>query len=217
MMKVAFIEDTTADISRIQTLFDQNKDRFESRHYPDYEHIGKRIAEFNPKVMLLDIGIGKEREAGINAIDVIKKVAPRVKIIMLTDIIEHVQRAFQKGADGYIMKDEIRHSLDFIEDVAMGVVLSPKVVEKLIADVMVKEYITLTATEERIICYSACDMGVMDITAELNKTKNTITKYAVESYIRGIKIKLDCNTIQGVVGKCLYYNLVDVSAYFKQT
>jgi DNA-binding NarL/FixJ family response regulator len=216
MTKVVLFEDASADAQRFLELLWQYPDRFVVQHYSDYSDLEARITAFQPTVALLDIRIGNVHDAGIQAIQPLKKKYPELKIIMMTDMINFIHKAFEEGADGYIMKDDIGQSLDFIEDVSRGKVSSSKVIDRLVYGNKSSAVVTLTATEVRIIGYSATDLTVKQITDKLKLTKSALTTFAVEAYIRGLKIKLGCNTIQGVVGKCLYYDLVDVSGYFEE-
>jgi DNA-binding NarL/FixJ family response regulator len=89
----------------------------------------ERIAEARPDVVLLDISM--PGLSGIDAIPMIRKSHPKVKIVMLThhEGESFVEQALRAGADGYLSKDSEPAELTLaLESVQKGnMFLSPRV------------------------------------------------------------------------------------------
>jgi len=71
----------------------------------DGAEIIKICRETNPDLALLDLKM--PNRGGIHALEAIKKEMPHIKAVMLTTFSDEksVLEAFQKGADGYVLKD----------------------------------------------------------------------------------------------------------------
>jgi two-component system OmpR family response regulator len=83
------------------------------------EEAVKRVAEFNPHIVLLDImmsGIG-----GLEALREIKAIAPRTAVIMVTavDDLDAARGALARGAADYVTKPFPFRYLDAVLDVHM--------------------------------------------------------------------------------------------------
>jgi len=111
--------------------------------HPDLEVIGEaadgreaieRVEKLSPALVLMDLSM--PRMGGVEAIRVIKKKWPKIKILALTvnDSEEYVLAALRAGADGYILKDSSHAELILaIRNVLAGKrVLSPSISEKVI-------------------------------------------------------------------------------------
>jgi DNA-binding CsgD family transcriptional regulator len=97
---------------------------------------------------------------------------------------------------------------DLNQQFSSETIASPSVVRALIRSVLCKTDFNLTEREKQIIALSALGCTVPLIALKLN-----IAKYTVEEYIKNIKIRLDTNTIHGVVGKALYHQCIDLKRY----
>ena len=97
--------------------------------------------EKNPDVIIMDIGLIELD--GIEATSKIKKIAPNIKIIMLTvhDSEREILASLTSGADGYCLKDIAPTQLHTaIESVVQGDVwLSSEVAEKVLRNLYGKE------------------------------------------------------------------------------
>jgi DNA-binding NarL/FixJ family response regulator len=96
----------------------------------------RTIADAHPDVTLMDISMPELN--GIDAIERVMQEDPEVRIIVLSmhDTEEHVWRALQAGASGYLLKDALVEELEFaIRAVARGgSYLSPTVSRHVLND-----------------------------------------------------------------------------------
>lgn len=98
--------------------------------YPDVQVVGEagdgleaiRLARrTHPEVILMDIHM--PRCTGLEAVEIIKREAPQVKVVMLTvyDDDDHLFEAIKRGADGYLLKNvEPAELLDVLNRVSRG-------------------------------------------------------------------------------------------------
>jgi two-component system NarL family response regulator len=111
---------------------------------PDFEFAGEHsggegagefVARVRPDVVLLDVRMPVVN--GIEALEDIRRKAPDVKVLMLTtsDGDEDVFRSMNKGARGYMVKDESGEDLHVaIRTVASGEVFLPKRIKAIYDD-----------------------------------------------------------------------------------
>jgi len=74
-----------------------------------------------PDVILMDIHM--PRCSGLEAVEIVKRESPQVKVVMLTvhDDDEHLFEAIKRGADGYLLKNvEPAELLDVLSRVSRG-------------------------------------------------------------------------------------------------
>jgi DNA-binding NarL/FixJ family response regulator len=133
-MQIAFVEDQEI-IRRIITKMVESKHQIifsASTAEALIRFLNANPAHRHPELVLMDISL--DGMNGIEATGLLKKINPKIKIIMLTsfDDDEMVFEAIQNGADGYCIKDEMAIKLlGCIEDVGSGgSYMSPGVARK---------------------------------------------------------------------------------------
>lgn len=202
---IAFFEDTSF-FTKLEQLFEQNQ--VQAVGWCDYQHLEKRLREIQPEIVLLDIEINTQQDAGLRALEKIKENFPKVKAIILSGHQEHVVRAFRLGADGYLLKEEITDSMEYIQDAikeARGghILMSEKVKSILVKALQPFERIEINTREVQILELAASDKNVPQIADVLGLQKKT-----VETYFRNVRAKLDCHTIQGAVAKAIKAGII---------
>lgn len=179
-----------------------------AKGWRNYDRLSEHIRIHQPKLALLDIEIGKNKEAGLEALQLIKDRFPRVRTVILSGYPDYVLRAFRIGADGYLLKEDIAHSMEYIREV-IGEVKEGKIcmsneVRRVIVEALAPyEKVDLNTRERQILCLAASDKSCPQIAQVLKLTPQT-----VETYFKNIKGKLNCHTIQGLVAKALRNNLI---------
>ncbi len=207
---VAFFEDSDYYF-KLEQLFAQHN--IAAKGWRDYENLAEHLRALQPKVVLLDMQIKDKTDAGLEALALIKQRFPRVRAIVLSGHSEYVFKAFRAGADGYLLKEEVANSLEYlqegIDEVAHGKIFMSDEVRKIIVESMVPfEQVNLNTRERQIICLAAGDKSGPQIADILQLRSQT-----VETYLKNIKTKLNCHTIQGVVAKAIRHNLIDFEAF----
>lgn len=206
---VVLVEDNFSFGLRIEQLFSQNEIPIEV--WQNYKNLTERISKVRPTVMLLDVRIGNDQEAGIKALQVIKEKFPGIKAIVLTGHLDYVTQAFQLGADGYLQKEEITLSIEYVKQVIKDAKSDKIPLTDEVRRAIVQAYQpydqgkvgSLNDREKQIILLAANDKNVPQIAEVLQLSPATI-----ETYVRNLKMKLDCHTMQGVVGKAFYYRIL---------
>src|ERR1700743_3482188 len=102
-VRVAIIEDDRVIREGYEFLIGETEDYFVTS-YESFEQAIKNVKNDSPHVILLDIAL--PGISGIEAIPLLKKLLPKVYILMLTvhDTEAYVFEALQNGAAGYIVK-----------------------------------------------------------------------------------------------------------------
>ena len=203
---IVFFEDSEY-YNKLGQLFEQH--HIPAKGWRDYERLVEHLRETTPSLALLDIEIGEKKEAGLEALTLIKARFPRIKTLVLTGHSEYVLRAFRIGADGYLLKEEVAGAIEYIQEVIdevlHGRIFMSGEVRKIIVDSLTPfETVHFNTRERQIICLAASDKTGPQIADILHLKSQT-----VETYLKNIKIKLDCHTIQGVVAKAIRNNLID--------
>lgn len=203
---IAFFEDSDF-FYKLEQMFEQH--RMPATGFRDYNQLSENLRRIQPNVALLDIEIGDQCDAGLRALELIKSRFPRIKTIMLTSHPEYVVKAFRTGADGYLMKEEVSAAMEYLQEVigevAHGKVFMSGEVRRLIVEWLTPfEKVDLNTRELQIITLAACDKSGPQIADLLQLKPQT-----VETYLKIIKTKMNCHTIQGVVAKAIRNNLID--------
>jgi len=105
----------------------------------------RAAASLKPEVVIMDIMM--PQMDGILATEHIKKAAPGIKVIILSmhKRKEYIMRAFQAGADGYILKENISKE---IVDAVKSVLKGERYICHSISQHLAEEYIHLTENDQ---------------------------------------------------------------------
>jgi two-component system nitrate/nitrite response regulator NarL len=160
----------------------------------------ERIGELRPDVVLLDITM--PGLSGIDAIQPMRKVHPRVRILMLThhEGESFVEQALQSGADGYLSKDSESGELVLaVEAVHRGQpFVSPKVAGGLISRARASQDAgptsasrigSLTPREREVFQLLALGKANKEVARGLNISLGTAKKHR-----ENLQRKLDCHS-----------------------
>lgn len=158
------------------------------------------IGQVHPDIVLLDISM--PGLSGIDAVPLIRKVLPDVKIVMLThhEGETFVDQALRAGADGYLSKDSDPAELVLaLESVHGGrMYLSPKVASGLLqrgrrpgaeAPATTSRLGTLTSREREVLQLLALGKSNKEVARELKITLGTTKKHR-----ENLQRKLDCHS-----------------------
>jgi DNA-binding NarL/FixJ family response regulator len=207
MKKIAYFEDHGSFFNRLSNLFKENN--IEASGWRNFTNLEQNLMDYQPQIVLLDISIGDNKNAGIEALRTIRQKASfhKIKIIMLTDDVTKLKEAFRLRADGYVCKEDIQRNIELLQDLMKEHPISPKAAQGLIQTYQgdgEEPNIVLNYREESILSLASRDKTNPEIAAALN-----LKPFTVESYMKGIRYKLDCHTVQGVVAKAIRQRLID--------
>ncbi len=150
-----------------------------------------------PDVILMDIQM--PRCDGLEAIRLIKREMPHVKIIMLTvsDDNQHLFKAIKSGAQGYLLKNlEPQQLYDFLDSISRGEApLSGIIAAKILQEFMNPVPGVGQAAEEVIDQLTARETTILHLVAEGKTNKEiaselVISENTVKIHLRNILEKL---------------------------
>ena len=179
---------------------------------PDFEFAGEHsggegagdfVARVRPDVVLLDVRMPVVN--GIEALEDIRRKAPDVKVLMLTtsDGDEDVFRSMNKGARGYMVKDESGEDLHVaIRTVASGEVFLPKRIKTIYDDR--KKRPSLSEREIEIVRLVAKGFSNDELAERLHLSPDTI-----KAHLRHIYEKLGVESRVEAVTEAMRTGLVE--------
>ena len=166
----------------------------------------EKVREGGIDVILMDVNLG----TGINGIEAtrqIKKVAPDIKILILTMFTDPgtVTEAVRAGADGYLSKGASSDAVvQAIKDVAQGrSVLDPNVTEGIFGRLGGKDPRALSDRELAVLQELAHGKTTREVAGELHVSEET-----VKTYLKQIFRKLDVRDRTEAVAEAFRRGLV---------
>ncbi|WP_298816495.1 response regulator transcription factor [Chloroflexus sp.] len=124
-----------------------------------------------PHIIMMDLSWSGDKWIGVNAIEQIKRQAPRVAVIAMTAYPELVEQAYRKGADSSVAKETFN---------------DPDQLEHLLRSVMQKvqqdytRYIIttpLTEREEQTLRLMARGLSIKEMMLQMDCSSGTIKRY----------------------------------------
>jgi DNA-binding NarL/FixJ family response regulator len=173
----------------------------------------RQAEKLSPTLVLMDLSM--PLLGGIEAIRVIKKKWPHIKVIALTvnDSDEYVQAAFQAGAEGYLLKDSNRGELiQSIRNVCDGKwVLSPSISKRVIEGYLASKKDQTISTSWETLTFR--EREVLKLIGEGHKSKEIadslcISLHTVEKHRSNLMEKLNLHSISALVAYALEKGLV---------
>lgn len=185
--------------------------------YPDLTVVGEagngreavqQIPQLRPDVVVMDIAMPELN--GIEATRQIHEACPSAQIVILSmhSMAEHVVRAFQAGATGYLLKESIGQDLvDAIHTVYNGQrYLSPKItavsLETYESTKVQSPLERLSAREREVLQLVVEGKSSADIAAMLTLSPKTIETYRVR-----LMRKLNIHDLPGLIRFAIQYGL----------
>lgn len=169
------------------------------------------VSTLEPEVLFLDLVM-----PGMSGLDVLPRINeshPELKVIVLSMHAseEHVVRALQLGAVGYMLKDGAPTELaQALETVAKGEIwLSPSISRRVITDYLRRTterdppLDTLTQRQRQVLAGIAEGFGTREISAQLGLSIKT-----VETYRTQIMLRLDIHDVAGLVRYAIRHGVV---------
>ena len=162
-----------------------------------------------PQVILLDIKMPGTK--GVDAIALLKRIAPSADIIMLTsyDFDMDIRTSLKRGAAGYLLKSS--QPLDIIRAIETvqkgGTPLDPMITQRMtdayIAGKPESDSYGLSVREREVIRWVTQGLNSAEVAQQLSITYNT-----VETHIKNIFHKLNVSNRHAMVAKAIKERLV---------
>lgn len=167
----------------------------------------KNIGEHLPDVLMLDFNLPDTNAVEITKI--LKKKFPALKILIFTsiDIIVHVKKVLQAGADGFMLKESDDLTIiEAIETIHKGEqFLSPAIKNSLIDDLLKPQKKTVLTRREKEIL----QLIVSEYTNHEIAEKLFISPHTVDNHRINLLQKLQVKNTAGLVKVAIERGLVD--------
>ena len=203
MIRVAIIDDHAIVRMGLKYSLSLEPDFEFAGEHSGGEGAGEFVARVRPDVVLLDVRMPVVN--GIEALEDIRRKAPDVKVLMLTtsDGDEDVFRSMNKGARGYMVKDESGEDLHVaIRTVASGEVFLPKRIRAIYDDR--KKRPSLSEREIEIVRLVAKGFSNDELAERLHLSPDTI-----KAHLRHIYEKLGVESRVEAVTEAMRTGLVE--------
>ena len=194
MIRVAIIDDHAIVRMGLKYSLSLEPDFEFAGEHSGGEGAGEFVARVRPDVVLLDVRMPVVN--GIEALEDIRRKAPDAKVLMLTtsDGDEDVFRSMNKGARGYMVKDESGEDLHVaIRTVASGEVFLPKRIKTIYDDR--KKRPSLSEREIEIIRLVAKGFSNDELAERLHLSPDTIKVHLRHVYEKlGVESRVEAVT-----------------------
>ena len=194
MIRVAIIDDHAIVRMGLKYSLSLEPDFEFAGEHSGGEGAGEFVARVRPDVVLLDVRMPVVN--GIEALEDIRRKAPDVKVLMLTtsDGDEDVFRSMNKGARGYMVKDESGEDLHVaIRTVASGEVFLPKRIKAIYDDR--KKRPSLSEREIEIVRLVAKGFSNDELAERLHLSPDTIKVHLRRVYEKlGVESRVEAVT-----------------------
>ena len=178
--------------------------------YTNCTEVAKAIEKHQPKIVLMDIDMHEVN--GIEGLQIIKEKDPTIFVVMITvfDQNDHVFKAMQAGADGYLLKksnpSQIIHAMDEVLD--GGAPMTPTIAKKVLSFFLSsknesKNQHGLTPKETEVL-----KLLVDGFSYKMVANAQSIALETVRSHIKNIYRKLKVNSMSEAVVKALREDLI---------
>ena len=209
-IKIVIVEDDPAYIEVLEQVLSRDPKLEVVQTFVSSIEFLAAIQKLEVQMVFLDIRMPKC--SGLECIDDVKEFLPEARIVMLTlyDDDDYILKAFEEGADGYLLKDsKPGRILEAIDDALTGgAPMSPSIARRIISMLDQlnqngeKERIEKEARLRRIL--TDREYEILELLAE-GKTKETIGKQlfisvnTVKTHIRHVYDKLDAHNKAEVI------------------
>ncbi len=194
MIRVAIIDDHAIVRMGLKYSLSLEPDFEFAGEHSGGEGAGEFVARVRPDVVLLDVRMPVVN--GIEALEDIRRKAPDVKVLMLTtsDGDDDVFRSMNKGARGYMVKDESGEDLHVaIRTVASGEVFLPKRIKAIYDDR--KKRPSLSEREIEIVRLVAKGFSNDELAERLHLSPDTIKAHLRHVYEKlGVESRVEAVT-----------------------
>ncbi|MEZ4829842.1 MAG: response regulator transcription factor [Bacteroidia bacterium] len=211
MIRVSIFEDNTQFREALSLLIGGTPGYSVTGSYGDPVNLEEKISESDPDVVIMDISMpGRD---GIAAVEILRKYAPDIQILMLTvfEDEDRIFRALCAGASGYLLKNTSPSKLlESIREVSEGgAPMSPAIARKALG--LLQKFggkpdasaYDLTLRETEVLAQLVRGLSSKMIAAELNISYET-----VRSHLKSIYDKLHVASMTEAVSKALRENLI---------
>lgn len=164
----------------------------------------ERTRMLRPDIVVLDLNL--RDGSGLDAIAEIREIGPRIVVLSMQDEPAYARKAFELGAQGYVIKDAADEELVDAIDVVLGdqIYVHPRLAARLVVREPEDD---LTDRERQILRLIALGYTNQEIASQLFLSVRTI-----EAHRRHILDKLRLSTRAELVRYALERRIVDIGS-----
>jgi len=214
-IRVALFDDNLFFRKSIHIMMEGREDIELVKTYKNANNLVKHIHISEPDLVLMDIDMPGTN--GIDAVKILRKVFPKLPVMMLTDFDEEekIIASICAGADGYSLKTMTSQKIiESIHDVFQGHGSLSAPIARIVLDLFSEKFsdsvkgdsFRLTARQKDVLKLLVQGKQYKIISGELNISYDT-----VRAHIKHIYKKLQVSTIAGAVAKAMKYNMAMAS------
>lgn len=202
MIRVLLVDDhaiVRAGVSRLLTDGGEFEVVGECADGREAVRVARRL---NPEVVVLDVNLGTS--SGLDVIAELREIGPRVVMLSMEDDIAAARRAFERGAQGYVLKDA---AADDLADAIRAVLADKMYIHQALAArlVLSEPEDDLSDRERDVLRLIALGYTNQEIAKQLYLSVRT-----VEAHRRHILNKLRLETRADLVRYALEHRLVQL-------
>jgi DNA-binding NarL/FixJ family response regulator len=172
----------------------------------------RHALDLRPQVVVMDVAMPLMN--GIEATQQILEAWPEARIVILSMYVssEHVHRALQAGASGYLLKESAgAEVVEAVRSVASG----QRYLSRKINETVIDDYIHSRQSEDPLMSLSPRERQVLQLTAEGRSNAEIagllfLSPKTVETYRSRIMQKLDLDDIPALVKFAIQHGLISL-------
>lgn len=208
MIKILIVEDYQLIRKGIKSNLEMEEDIEILTEVDNAEDAVRKCRELKPDIVLMDLKLGDDENAGITAAKAIKDEMSDTKVLILTfyDDEDHIAKAIEARVDGYLLKDVDRKELSkAIRTISQGkAAIHPAIASKMMQKLAMDGE---TGKKKREIQYnlSSREMEVYELLTKGMSNKEIaarlfISEATVKAHISSILRKLNVtDRVQAVI------------------
>lgn len=172
------------------------------------------IVSVKPDVVLMDLCFKLKNRPNDFGIELTKRIVKRLpdqKVIIFAadpendqELVQRIKRSFHAGATAYLRKEYPNNWLEGINETVQGrSFVGPAFMEKILATFKKGKAFGLNEREIEVLYFIAEDKTVSMVADAMN-----IGKHGVNFHVKNIKVKLEVQTLQGLIAKAFRYGII---------
>jgi len=214
--RVLLVDDHTIVTQGVRSLLETQEDIEVIGEATDGKQAIEKAKQMIPDLIVIDIMMPNLN--GIEALREIKKLSPKIKVLILTmyDNEDFIYQTLQAGASGYLLKES---AVSYLPPAISAIMKGDTFLSPSISNVLVKDFVAHGETKDSNHLNSTLltkrEREILQLLAEGNTNKEIAHKLklsvrTVDSHRSSIMGKLHIRDITGLVKYAIKKNLINI-------